>query len=242
MALLNYVSWNGRTGKPPPLTVYAEPSLQLVLRGLRQKQRQPLPAPEDEVQVVADLIHVPDDAHNNDTRDSSAKLKPKPKTKHGSAVVAPPVSSRPSGTLQPTAISSDTSLDELPCKIVAGDLTLASHDYGKNPAHARRRPKKRPKSDKGASKTTTPDADPPPPSEGTTAQKSTLPPLPLVTQPNMPPVTPNPVSARAPPLRQPCPPSHRQQQWISSLRTQHSLVTRSPRLPPQYLMLTWMAR
>ncbi|CAE7903235.1 unnamed protein product [Symbiodinium microadriaticum] len=173
VALLNYVSWNGRTGKPPPLTVYAEPSLQLVLRGLRQKQRQPLPAPEDEVQVVADLIHVPDDAHNNDTRDSSAKLKPKPKTKHGSAVVAPPVSSRPSGTLQPTAISSDTSLDELPCKIVAGDLTLASHDYGKNPAHARRRPKKRPKSDKGASKTTTPDADPPPPSEGTTAQKST---------------------------------------------------------------------
>ena len=33
VALLNYVQWQGRTGKPPPLTVYAEPSLQQVLRG-----------------------------------------------------------------------------------------------------------------------------------------------------------------------------------------------------------------
>ena len=49
VALLNYVSWKGRAGKPPPLTVYAEPSLQHVLRGLRQKQRQPLTTPEDEV-------------------------------------------------------------------------------------------------------------------------------------------------------------------------------------------------
>ena len=241
VALLNYVSWKGRTGKPPPLTVYAEPSLQHVLRGLRQKQRQPLPTPEDEVQVVADLIHVPDDAHNNDTRDSSAKLKPKPKTKHGSAAVAPPEPSRPSGTLQPTAISSDTSLDELPCKIVAGDLTLASHDYEKNPAHARRRPKKRPKSHKGESKAVTPDADPPPPSEGTTAQKST-------------PATPSsgdatkhascdtesgqrPSSSLTAALSSLTPSA-----TVSSLRTQHSLVTRSPELPPQYLMLTWMAR
>ena len=46
VALLNYVQWQGRTGKPPPLTVYAEPSLQQVLRGLRQKKRQPLPPPK----------------------------------------------------------------------------------------------------------------------------------------------------------------------------------------------------
>ena len=162
VALLNYVQWQGRTGKPPPLTVYAEPSLQQVLRGLRQKQRQPLPPPEDEVQVVADLIHVPDDAHNDNPRDSSVKLKPKPKTKHGSADVAPPEPYQPSRPLQPTAISSDTSMEELPCKIMAGDLTLTSHDYGKIPTHARRRPKKRPKPHKDTSKTVSTEAAPPP--------------------------------------------------------------------------------
>ena len=77
VALLHYVSWTGRTGQPPPLTVYAEPSLQHVLRGLRQKQRQPLATPEDEVQVVADLINVPDaDQTSNDTKVSSARLRP----------------------------------------------------------------------------------------------------------------------------------------------------------------------
>ena len=162
VALLNYVQWRGRTGKPPPLTVYAEPGLQQVLRGLRQKQRQPLPPPEDEVQVVADLIHVPDDARNDSPQDSSVKLKPKPKTKHGSADAAPPEPSQPSRPLQPTAISSDTSMEELPCKIMAGDLTLTSHDYGKIPTHARRRPKKRPKPHKDTSKTVSTEAAPPP--------------------------------------------------------------------------------
>ena len=149
VALLNYVQWQGRTGKPPPLTVYAEPSLQQVLRGLRQKKRQPLPPPEDEVEVVADLIHVPDDDRAPPHRDSAVKLKPKPKTKHGSTDAALPQSSPPSRSLQATATSS---LDDLPCKIVAGDLTLASHDYKTNPVHARRRPKKRPKPRKDASK------------------------------------------------------------------------------------------
>ena len=105
VALLNYVQWQGRAGKPPPLTVYAEPSLQQVLRGLRQKQRQPLPPPEDEVEVVADLIHVPDDDRNDTPRDSPAKLKPKPKTKHGSASAAPPEPSQPSRPLQTMTVS-----------------------------------------------------------------------------------------------------------------------------------------
>ena len=149
VALLNYVQWQGRTGKPPPLTVYAEPSLQQVLRGLRQKKRQPLPPPEDEVEVVADLIHVPDEDRAPPHRDYAVKLKPKPKTKHGATDAAPPESSLPSRSLQSTATSS---LDDLPCKIVAGDLTLASHDYKTNPGHARRRPKKQPKPRKDASR------------------------------------------------------------------------------------------
>ena len=145
VALLNYINWKGRTGKPPPLTVFAEPSLQQVLRGLRQKQRRPLPAKEDDVQVVADLIHVPDAVQTQDTQDTPAKLQPRPKTKHGSTTEVPPEPSRSSRSKQPTAISSDTSLEEMPCMIVAGDLTLASHDYGKHCTSARRRPRKRQK-------------------------------------------------------------------------------------------------
>ena len=79
--------------------------------------------------MVADLIHVPDDDRNDNPRDSPAKLKPKPKTKHGSVDAAPPEPSQPSRPQQTTTVSSATSLDELPCKIIAGDLTLASHDY-----------------------------------------------------------------------------------------------------------------
>ena len=162
VALLNYVSWKGRTGKPPPLTVYAEPSLQHVLRGLRQKQRQPLTTPEDEVQVVADLIHVPDVAQTYDTQDSSAKLRPKPKTKHGSITVAPPEFSQSSRTLQPTAISSDSSSEK------------TSRVCRKTQVHARRQPKKRPRSRKDVSKVAASRAAPPPSSADASARQTAI--------------------------------------------------------------------
>ena len=114
VALLNYISWKGRTGKPPPLTVFAEPSLQHVLRGLRQKQRRPLAAQDDDVQVVADLIHVPDPAQTKDAQAASTKLQPRPKKKHGSTTVAPLEIPRSSLSKRTTAISSDTSLEEMP--------------------------------------------------------------------------------------------------------------------------------
>ena len=97
---------------------------------------------------MADLIHVPNDDRAPPHRDSAVKLKPKPKTKHGSTDAALPEPSLPSTSLQSTTSSS---LEDLPCKIVAGDLTLASHDYKSNPGHARRRPKKRPKPSKDTS-------------------------------------------------------------------------------------------
>ena len=83
VALLNYINWKGRTGKPPPLTVFAEPSLQKVLRSLRQKQRQPLPTQEEDVQVVKDVIHVSDHPPAMDTSATATKTKQGPKTKRG---------------------------------------------------------------------------------------------------------------------------------------------------------------
>ncbi|CAE7326187.1 unnamed protein product [Symbiodinium microadriaticum] len=126
VALLHFVSWTGRTGQPPPLTVYAEPGLQQVLRDLRRRPRQPL---------------VPDtDQTSNDTKISSARLRPKPKKQPGPLAATLPDASHASRTSRTLAISSDSSSRK------------PSHAGRQTPAHARRQPKKRPRSRRDVSK------------------------------------------------------------------------------------------